>query len=122
MLLTMLDLQRKSSTEVPVSWKGMEAGKEWRGTGAVTPWASWTSALSPKAEKVETFFFSGLIDYLVVVSLCVWRSQLEMDFDRLNLTDFTSLFDCVLPPHRSSGMKGGDTVTNLGLGRCDCAP
>ena len=28
MLPTMLDLQRKSSTGVPVSWKGMEAGKE----------------------------------------------------------------------------------------------
>ena len=34
----------------------------------------------------------------------------EIGFDRFYL-----LFDCTLPPRRSSGMEGGDTVTNLGL-------
>jgi hypothetical protein len=35
----------------------------------------------------------------------------------LDLTGGTPLFgDCALRPRRSSGMEGGDTVTNLGLG------
>jgi hypothetical protein len=45
------------------------------------------------------------------------RMEMEMDlacweigFDRFYLP-----FDCMLPPRRSSGMEGGDTVTNPGL-------
>jgi hypothetical protein len=47
---------------------------------------------------------------------------MEMDFGTLDdwigldWTGSTPLFDCALCPRRSSGMEGGGTVTNLGLG------
>jgi hypothetical protein len=95
----MLDLQRKSLT-----W-----AHERLCPGPQGPWHH------PEAvEKVETFF--GLIDCLVCLSHDLrWRWKWTLAF-WIGSTGFTPLFDCALHPRRSSGMEGGDTVTNLGLG------
>jgi hypothetical protein len=107
---TMLDLRRKPSTGVPVSWKGMEAGKEWRGIGADTPCASRTLASSPKKlrKKWKLFFFFpfGLIDCLVCLSRVLrWKSWTLTFW--IGSSDSTPLFDCALCPRGSSGTKGG---------------
>jgi hypothetical protein len=53
---TMLDLQRRSSTGVPVSWKGMEAGKEGHRSGHALGLEDLDIVPEEAAEKVETFF------------------------------------------------------------------
>jgi hypothetical protein len=65
---TMLDLQRRSSTGVPVSWKGMEAGKEGHRSGHALGPEDLDIIPEEAAEKVETFFFFfsfGLIVWFV---------------------------------------------------------
>jgi hypothetical protein len=62
---TMLDLQRRSSTGVPVSWKGMEAGKERHRSGHALGLEDLDIIPEEAAEKVETFFSFGLIVWFV---------------------------------------------------------
>jgi hypothetical protein len=69
---TMLDLRRKPSTGVPVSWKGMEGHR----SGHALCLEDLGIVPEEAAEKVETFFFPfGLIDCLVCLSRILrWKS------------------------------------------------